>query len=404
MIRNAASSLLNLKGLSHKELIDKYKAILDSILKIEDGNERADEFRFFIDLLINESVGLVISRQLFSDLCAMLVGLAKEEAKSIANYALEKIQPRAISFEDQVTSYRQFLSEIYENEGDWKKAANMLSGIPLETSQKQYQNDFKLKTYVKIAELFLQEADSVQAEINLSRAAALEKDTKDAYLQIKYKAAQARVWDFKRKFVEAASKYYELSLNTLISEHEKMHALNNALNCTILAPAGKQRSRLLATLFKDERCQKLTAYNILEKMYLDRIIRTNQVKQFESTLLPHQKATTPDGSTLIDRAVIEHNLLAASKLYNNIKFNELGNLFEIPADKAEKIASQMISEERMSGYIDQIGSVVHFGTTECLPTWDKQMQTLCTQVNTVIEKIQLAEPEWSRIALASQIN
>lgn len=68
-------------------------------------------------------------------------------------------------------------------------------------------------------------------------------------------------------------------------------------------------------------------------MYLDRIIRSNQVKQFESTLLPHQKATTADGSTLIDRAVIEHNLLAASKLYNNIKFNELGNLFEIPADK-----------------------------------------------------------------------
>ncbi len=27
-------------------------------------------------------------------------------------------------------------------------------------------------------------------------------------------------------------------------------------------------------------------------MYLDRIIRSDQVKQFESTLLPHQKATT----------------------------------------------------------------------------------------------------------------
>jgi COP9 signalosome complex subunit 4 len=190
-----------------------------------------------------------------------------------------------------------------------------------------------LKTYVKIAELFLQEADSVQAEISLSRAAALEKDTKDMYLQVKYKAAQARVWDFKRKFVEAASKYYELSLNTLIDETEKMQALNNALNCTILASAGKQRSRLLATLFKDERCQKLPGYSILEKMYLDRIIRSHQVKEFESILLPHQKATTADGSTLIDRAVIEHNLLAASKLYNNIRFNELGALFEIPADK-----------------------------------------------------------------------
>ena len=57
-------------------------------------------------------------------------------------------------------------------------------------------------------------------------------------LQIKYKACQARIWDFKRKFVEAASKYYELSLNTLITETEKIEALNNSLNCTILASAG----------------------------------------------------------------------------------------------------------------------------------------------------------------------
>ena len=41
---------------------------------------------------------------------------------------------------------------------------------------------------------------------------------------------------------------------------------------------------------------------------------------------------------------------------------------------------------------------------QCLPSWDKQMQTLCTQVNLVIEKIQFLEPEWSRVALASQIN
>ncbi len=202
-------------------------------------------------------------------------------------------------------------------------------------SIRQYQNDFKLKTYCKIAELYLLDGDSAQAEINLSRAAVLEKDTKDAYLQIKYKSAQARIWDFKRKFVEAASKHYEISLSALLTETEKMSALNSALNCTVLASAGKQRSRLLATLFKDERSQKLPAYSIFEKMYLERIIRSEQVKQFEAMLMPHQKATTQDGSTLVDRAVIEHNLLAVSKLYNNIRFKELGNLFEISADKVK---------------------------------------------------------------------
>jgi hypothetical protein len=86
----------------------------------------------------------------------------------------------------------------------------------------------------------------------------------------------------------------------------------------------------------------------------------------------------------------------------------------------------MISEERMNGFIDQIGSIVHFGSKnnncinfkpnklysifenhkapECLPTWDKQMQTLCTQVNNIIEKIQGVEPDWTRNMLASQLN
>jgi COP9 signalosome complex subunit 4 len=118
------------------EFFLRYKSLLDQIFKIVDANERIEETKSFVDLLINESVGLVISRQLFSDLCNLLTDFSIEEAKFVANYALEKIQPRAISFEDQVTSYRQFLSEIYEKEGEWKKAANMLNGIPLETSQK----------------------------------------------------------------------------------------------------------------------------------------------------------------------------------------------------------------------------------------------------------------------------
>lgn len=59
---------------------------------------------------------------------------------------------------------------------------------------------------------------------------------------------------------------------------------------------GQQRSRMLATLFKDERCQQLAAYGILEKMYLDRIIRGNQLQEFAAMLMPHQKATTADGT------------------------------------------------------------------------------------------------------------
>ena len=106
--------------------------------------------------------------------------------------------------------------------------------------------------------------------------------------------------------------------------------------------------RMLATLYKDERCQQLSCFNILEKMYLDRLIKRTELTEFETLLQvwweleffspshcfpkftsnpseqAHQKALTADGSTILEHAVIEHNLLAASKLYNNITFEGLG--------------------------------------------------------------------------------
>lgn len=109
------------------------------------------------------------------------------------------------------------------------------------------------------------------------------------------------------------------------------------------------------------------------------------------------------GSTILERAVTEHNLLSASKLYNNITFEELGALLEIPPMKAEKIASQMITEGRMNGYIDQIDSIVHFETREVLPTWDKQIQSLCYQVNQIIEKITNNDQEWITKAMEEQM-
>lgn len=348
----------------------------------------------FVEALVNENVSLVISRQLLSDFCSHLTKLPDALAKEVAHFTLEKVHTRVISFEEQVGSIRQHLADIYEREQSWRDAANVLVGIPLETGQRQYPTDYKLQTYLKIARLYLEDEDPIQAEAYINRASLLQADSKNEELQIHYKACYARVLDYRRKFIEAAQRYNELSYKTMIAEAERMTALKNALICTVLASAGQQRSRMLATLFKDERCQQLPAYNILEKMYLDRIIRQTDLQEFSALLIPHQKAITSDGSTILNRAVTEHNLLSASKLYNNISFSELGSLLEIPPSKAEKIASQMITENRMNGCIDQIDSIVHFEAREPLPAWDKQIQSLCFQVNQIIEKIDQTNPEW----------
>lgn len=47
--------------------------------------------------------------------------------------------------------------------------------------------------------------------------------------------------DYRRKFIEAAQRYNELSYRNIIHEEERMTALRNALICTILASAGNNK-------------------------------------------------------------------------------------------------------------------------------------------------------------------
>lgn len=52
---------------------------------------------------------------------------------------------------------------------------------------RQYSVDYKLETYLKIAQLYLEDEDPVQAEAYINRASLLQTDTKTERLQILYK-------------------------------------------------------------------------------------------------------------------------------------------------------------------------------------------------------------------------
>ena len=63
-----------------------------------------------------------------------------------------------------------------------------------------------------------------------------------------------------------------------IGEADLDQALTAAVTCCILAAAGPQRSRVLANLYKDERCARLPVFPFLEKVYLERILRRQEVR------------------------------------------------------------------------------------------------------------------------------
>ncbi|KAK3148095.1 hypothetical protein QOZ80_3BG0290680 [Eleusine coracana subsp. coracana] len=374
-----------------RQKIEQYRNILATVLSASPPD--ISQAKRFLDHMVSDEVPLVVSRQLLQTFAQDLGKLESDAQKEVAHYALTQIQPRVVSFEEQVVVIREKLAELYESEQQWSRAAQMLSGIDLDSGIRMLDDTNKLSKCVQIARLYLEDDDAVNAEAFINKASFLVTNSQHEVLNLQYKVCYARILDLKRKFLEAALRYYDISQieqrkigEEEIDENALEHALSAAVTCTILAGAGPQRSRVLATLYKDERCSKLKIYPILQKVYLERILRKPEIDAFAEELRPHQKALLPDRSTVLDRAMIEHNLLSASKLYTNISFGELGTLLGIDPLKAEKIASRMIYEDRMRGSIDQVEAVIHFDDdTEELRQWDHQIAGLCQALNDILD-------------------
>lgn len=376
----------------HKTKTEKYKTLLSELI----ASKSTHALKEFIDHMIEEQTPLVISRTLLHAFATSLQELPPAVQKDIGHYTLEKIQPRVVAFEEQVSIIRIQVARIYEKEENWRESAKILVAIPLDSGQRFLSAEEKVEIYIKIARLYLEDEESVQAEAYINRAAELIHQVNDQELKISYKACYARISDYKRNFLKAAVHYYELS--QIVNEGERLPALEFAVICAILAKAGPQRSRQLATLYKDERSSKLDIYPILEKMYMERVLRKAEVDKFAKVLRPHQMALLNDGATVLDRAVMEHNLLSASKLYNNITFAELGSLLEISPERAEKMAARMMAEERMKGSIDQIDQLIQFENAgESIAVWNTHIESVCHHANTILEVITAKYPQFTLV-------
>lgn len=86
-------------------------------------------------------------------------------------------------------------------------------------------DDYKLKVYIRIVRLFLEEEDSTSADTYFNRASLLAHSAQDLETQLQFKLCQARMFDFSRRFAEAASKYHEISYVSALAEDERLQAL-----------------------------------------------------------------------------------------------------------------------------------------------------------------------------------
>lgn len=397
----------------------EYLNILETIKSSPNPDSVAADLTAFIDDVLAGNHGVVNTRTLVTNFITALRALNNHDLWiQVGQHAVRTIPTAALSSSliEQSASLRELVATAHEANEDFLDAAKMLSDIPLDSSQRRVGDAEKAAIWVRIVRNYLEVDDSTTAERYLNKLKNVMHDVADAELNLHFRLSAARIQDSNRQFLQAAKSYHDISFSPAIAEDERLHTLAMAIKCAILAPAGPLRGRALAQLYKDDRSAGLEEHGILEKMFFDRLLSTAEVDKFAQDLAPHQLAKTSDGSTVLAKAVVEHNLLSASRLYSNIGFDELGLLLGLDGKKAEDTTAKMIEQGRLVGSIDQIDRIIWFeggdasgekgsGRAEIpvgkeMRRWDANVQALAEDVERLTDSLQAEFPEFVAAQIA----
>lgn len=401
-----ASALASIEADTHQGTkLQQYSKLLDDMVTSSTGHELAQDLVYYLDSILSDNVSIVSARPLLESFIKVLQSLTPETKIKVGQHAVTLLQARSSSVEEQDSQIREILADAYESQEEYTSAARALQGIQMDSSQRLVSDDAKARLWIRIVRYYLEDDDTINAEGFLNRIKNLPSKTMDHDSQLYFQLSQARILDARRRFLDAAQEYFNVSLAPGVDEGDRLVALSAAIRCAVLAPAGPQRSRSLARLYKDDRSPSVEEYAILEKMFLDRLLTPDEITAFAKRLAPHQLAVTSDGTTVLDKAVIEHNLVAASKLYENIRVDDLGTILGLESssnltagEKAEAYAARMVEQSRLKGRIDQIDGVITFDADPAggslhasdgtkLRQWDSGVQGLAEDVERVAASI-----------------
>ena len=320
---------------------------------------------------------------------------------------------------------RYLLFQVYSGQTDWYRAATVLAPAKVETALAT--DEAKAGAYVKVAQAFMRAEDDVGADRFIKKSAEhVFKEGVSPKLQVQHRCCQAQVLDAKRQFLLAAQRYADISHLPLseMREADLLNMLERAAKCAILAPAGPARARVMASLCRDERVLEgqidPRTTNMLNRMFTERFVSPEDAQSFEAALETHQRATTSDGSTVFQRALLEHNMAAAQRVYAAISLPALARRLGIEPARAERMAAKMIGEKRLIASIDQVGAeggMLVFGGAEAeaeedaaggalggsgrgrgedsvdaLLRWDGKIKDLCMAVNGTVDAVAKAFP------------
>jgi COP9 signalosome complex subunit 4 len=296
---------------------------------------------------------------------------------------------------------RTLFHYLVDDVNDYGTAARILAGTRIqESGVYAMSSSDAADLFVSVAECFLQQDEISEADAAVTKAghyiaeatsnsannndssATTTNSTVSMALLLRYKTTNARVLDANRKFSAAARSYHELSLHDNVDE--QLPLLARAVTCAILDNSN-QRYKVLASLIagNDDRVLNDVLSDTLPEytrhaemailMHQRQIVPPAHVLAVEATLADHQRVvTTTHHLTILQRSVVQHNLMAVSQLYESIHLHQLASILNMvdqsstnknSVKMAEQITAQMIQEKGMAATIDAVDGIVEFFTT-----------------------------------------
>jgi COP9 signalosome complex subunit 4 len=352
----------------------------------------------FVSAVSHIPYGTSTSRDILTQFLARLQKQAPsvDFETDVLKFMLAEIEPLLSSFEAIDIAIRNRLVYIYEQAEDNIAASQVLETALSRSERRVLTNDEQFEWYIRIVRNRLEAEDATIAEQYLSKAALIRHRVKNATSEslTHFRLSQARIMDSNRRFLEAARKYYEVSVisEIQIDDDDRLACLAAAVKCIILTPAGPLRTQVLRLLYNDDRSRLLSDFDILEKVYMERLLLPAEVEAFGKELAPHQIAELPDGVTVLTRAIFDHNLLSVSRIYNNISFTELSKILALDKAKVEAYSAKMILQGRLKAVIDQVDDIIYFtsseSTTVKLAQWEYRVERMCSQMEDIVSDIQ----------------
>lgn len=343
--------------------------------------------------------------------------------------------------DDLAGALRDRLGRLYERESRWLEVIKTLTDSSFDSGTIQQQlslappsstlinldaESYKLELNLRIARAYLHLGDHTAAESFLNRAALLFSvsssrgssvmslpllscnnsasgrgadavDNTVYQLKVDYTASQAAVCDLKGQYLKAANLYFELAG----VDQYKHDAFTKSGLCALLAPPTEQQARFLTKWYQDFRCAEFAndikfcaLSQTVQFVRLVKLVPANILADLRQLLLPHHLVAICSGSSIemsvFKQALIQHNIVAVSKLYSSVAFTRLASLLNASVDEVKYVSRQLVEAKLLNAQIDQISDLLLLGapTEESLYNFvEKRIGKLCFQVESISEAL-----------------